>query len=116
VGFGDSSLNFELLVWPTLDAVKRPAAMQAAYTWAIADALECAGIEVPFTQMDVRLRSLFGQEGRQALSALKLDYEPEAEKAAPAPNPTGKNDAADDLAQPLPPLDEPISDTPPPLH
>ncbi|MDP8915652.1 MAG: mechanosensitive ion channel, partial [Pseudomonadota bacterium] len=31
-GFGDSSLNFELVVWPTLDAVKRPSAMQAAYT------------------------------------------------------------------------------------
>ncbi|HEY8571006.1 mechanosensitive ion channel family protein [Phenylobacterium sp.] len=116
VGFGDSALNFELLVWPTLDAVKRPAAMHAAYTWAIADALECAGIEVPFPQMDVRLRSLFGQEGRQALSALKLDYEPEPERPTAAPNPTGKNDAAEDLERPLPPLDAPVSDTPPPLH
>lgn len=37
VGFGDSALNFELVVWPKLEAVKRPAAMQAAYTWAIDD-------------------------------------------------------------------------------
>ena len=38
VGFGDSSLNFELLVWPELQAVKRPNAMHAACAWAIDDA------------------------------------------------------------------------------
>jgi small-conductance mechanosensitive channel len=65
-GFGESANNFELLVWPTLEAVKRPGAMQAAYTWAIADALDAAGIEVPYPQMDVRLRSLFGVEGEAA--------------------------------------------------
>lgn len=99
VGFGDSGLDFELLVWPTIDAVKRPAAMQAAYTWAIADALERACIEVPFAQMDVRLRSLFGEEGAEALRALKL----EASEARPveAPHET-VNDAAEDLARPLP--------------
>ena len=43
VGFGDSSLNFELLVWPDLPAVKRPNAIHAAYTWAIDDALRKAG-------------------------------------------------------------------------
>lgn len=101
VGFGDSGLNFELLVWPTLEAVKRPAAMHAAYTWAIADALEEAGIEIPFPQMDVRLRSLFGHEGDAALGALKL------ERPAPAPREASAasfatNDAADDVARPLP--------------
>ena len=35
VGFGESALNFELVVWPTLDSFKRPAAMQAAYNWSI---------------------------------------------------------------------------------
>ena len=48
VSFGDSALNFELVVWPTVAAVKRPAAMHAAYTWAIDDALRAAGIEIPF--------------------------------------------------------------------
>ena len=33
-------------MWPTREAVKRPSAMHAAYTWLIADALEAAGIEV----------------------------------------------------------------------
>jgi small-conductance mechanosensitive channel len=65
-------MNFELVVWPTLDAVKRPAAMQAAYLWAIDDALRQTGVEIPFPQMDVRLRSLFGHEGEDALDALGL--------------------------------------------
>lgn len=99
VGFGDSGLNFELLVWPTLEAVKRPAAMQAAYTWAIADALDGAGIEIPFAQVDVRLRSLFGQEGGEALRALRLE-QPEAKAATGHVETT--NDAAEDLARPLP--------------
>lgn len=72
VGFGESGLDFELLVWPTQEAVKRPAAMHAAYTWAIADALEQAGIEIPFPQTDLRLRSVFGREGDEALEVLGL--------------------------------------------
>lgn len=47
-GYDESALNFELVVWPTLEAVKRPRAMQAAYTWAIDDALRKACIEVPY--------------------------------------------------------------------
>jgi small-conductance mechanosensitive channel len=70
VGFGDSALNFELVVWPTLEAAKRPASMHAAYTWAIDNALRAANIEIPFPQRDVRLRGLFGQEGQDALRVL----------------------------------------------
>jgi small-conductance mechanosensitive channel len=104
VGFGDSALNFELLVWPTLDAVKRPATMHAAYTWAIADALDQAGIEVPFPQTDVRLRSLFGHEGGEALEALRLET-PRGRRAPKSRAST--NDAAEDLSRPLPPPDPP---------
>lgn len=103
VGFGDSGLKFELLVWPTLEAVKRPAAMHAAYTWAIADALECAGVEVPFPQLDVRLRSLFGQEGDAALGALRLEVPSAAQ--AQTPSSVSTNDAADDVSRPLPAQD-----------
>ena len=71
-GFGDSALNFELVVWPKLEAVKRPASMVAAYTWAIEDALRCAEIEMPFPQLDVRLRSLFGFEDHDAAKAIGL--------------------------------------------
>lgn len=106
VGFGDSSLNFELLVWPTPEAVKRPAAMHAAYTWAIADALDAAGIEIPFPQTDLRIRSILGHEGDDGLAALGLGDKRPAGRAAPPPRedpalpaPT-VNDAADDLLTP----------------
>lgn len=95
VGFADSSLKFELVVWPTLDAAKRPQAMHAAYTWAIEDALRCAGIEIPYPQHDIRLRGLFGEEGEDALKALHLQREEHA-PAAPVSKPV-PNDAADDL-------------------
>jgi len=95
VGFGDSALHFELVVWPTLDAAKRPQSMRAAYTWAIEDALRLQGIEIPFAQHDIRLRSLFGEEGIDALKALKLVPE---EHAAPTEAPSSSpNDAAEDL-------------------
>ncbi|MGH6951086.1 MAG: mechanosensitive ion channel family protein, partial [Vitreimonas sp.] len=70
VGYGDSCLKFELIVWPTLEAVKRPKAMNAAYTWAIDDALRKAGVEIPYPQRDLRLRTFFGEEGEDALAAL----------------------------------------------
>ncbi|MFN9928761.1 MAG: mechanosensitive ion channel family protein [Phenylobacterium sp.] len=94
-GFGDSALKFELVVWPTIDAVRRPAAMHAAYTWAIDDALRSANIEVPFPQMDLRVRSLFGREGEPALESLGLDVKPSSPATPPA-NPT-INDAAEAL-------------------
>jgi small-conductance mechanosensitive channel len=59
VEFGDSSLNFELVVWLKSDAVKRPMAVQAAYTWQIETALNKYGIEIPFPQRDLHLRSGF---------------------------------------------------------
>jgi small-conductance mechanosensitive channel len=56
-GFGDSSLNFELIVWLTSDAVKRPGAVNADYLWAIETALGKYGIEIPFPQRDLHVRS-----------------------------------------------------------
>ncbi len=95
VSFGDSALNFELVVWPSLLAVKRPASMEAAYTWAIDDALRAAGIEIPFPQRDLRLRSVLGQEGSAGLEALGL-VQPSATVSAAAPG-VSQNDAAGDL-------------------
>lgn len=109
-GFGDSALNFELVVWPTLDAVKRPAAMQAAYTWAIEDALRREGIEIPYPQLDVRLRSLFDREGDAALDAAGLRHEDRrAPVAAAAPT---RNDAAESVLAPEPDEMEPPAERP----
>lgn len=95
-GFGDSGLQFELVVWPTFDAVKRPSAMQAAYNWAIEDALRAANIEIPYPQTDLRVRSLFGREDKAALQALGLEAKPAGR--APSRKPAeSRNDAADEL-------------------
>ncbi|MFZ5718420.1 MAG: mechanosensitive ion channel family protein [Pseudomonadota bacterium] len=114
VGFGDSSLDFELLVWPTLEACKRPAAMHAAYTWAIADALERAGIEVPFPQRDLHVRSFFGHRGAEALEALGLERPTPQEPPPRTPPSSGTtNDAAEDLARPLPQVEPDPPQQPP---
>ena len=70
VQFGDSSLNFELVVWLTPEAVKRPNAVQAAYLWEIETKLNKYGIEIPFPQRDIHLRSAFGKKDEEGLSLL----------------------------------------------
>jgi len=57
VGFGDSSLNFELLVWLDLERLKRPSATQAKIYWALDDELAKRNIEIPFPQRDLHVRS-----------------------------------------------------------
>lgn len=90
-GFGEQGLKFELVVWPSLDAVKRPGAMHAAYTWAIEDALRSHGVEIPYPQLDLRVRSVFGREGEAALQSLRV---------------LGANDAAADIQDAPTPLEE----------
>lgn len=60
VKFGDSSLDFELVVWLTPEAVKRPSRVQAEYLWEIHSSLAEHQLEVPFPQRDVHFRSVFG--------------------------------------------------------
>ena len=57
VQFGDSSLNFELVVWVTRPLVVSPGATQAKLLWVIEDELGKAGIEIPFPQRDLHVRS-----------------------------------------------------------
>jgi small-conductance mechanosensitive channel len=65
--FGDSSLNFELVVWLIAHAVVRPAAVNAAYTWELDTALHRYGIEIPFPQRDLNVRSFFGRKDEEGL-------------------------------------------------
>jgi len=97
-GWDNWGMSFELLVWPTIEAVKRPAGMHAAYTWAIDDALRCAGIAQPRPGLDLTLENVFGLKGETARDALKL--QPAALAPAeeePTPAPAASNDAAEDL-------------------
>ena len=81
VEFGESSMVFELVVWLTADATKRPSAVKAGYMWALDTALCKYGIEIPSPQQDLNLRSLFGLEGEQALALI-----PTAERALAPPS------------------------------
>lgn len=65
--FGDSSLNFELVVWLTAHAVVRPGAVNAAYTWELETALAKYGLEIPFPQRDLNVRSFFGRKDEDGL-------------------------------------------------
>ena len=91
VEFGDNSLNFELVVWLTADATKRPGAVKAAYLWALHSALVRHAIEIPFPQRDLHLRSVFGREGEDAIALLRAQSAP----ASPAGPRTERTRAGD---------------------
>ncbi|MEM5517911.1 mechanosensitive ion channel domain-containing protein [Henriciella sp. AS95] len=58
IGFGDSSLDFELVVWLTEEAVKKPARVKADYYWELHTALYKYEIEIPFPQRDINFRNV----------------------------------------------------------
>jgi potassium efflux system protein len=55
--FGDNSLNFLLLVWVNRMGARRPTRARAAYLWELETKLTEYGIEIPFPQRDLHLRS-----------------------------------------------------------
>ncbi len=57
VNFGDSSLDFELVIWLTPRSVRHPEKVKAAYLWEIESSLTQYGIEIPFPQRDLHVRS-----------------------------------------------------------
>ena len=56
VDFKDHYYEFELVVWLTARAVKRPNGIRAAYMWAIDTALRENNIEIPIPQREHRFR------------------------------------------------------------
>jgi small-conductance mechanosensitive channel len=99
VEFAESSLNFELVVWLTAEATKRPGAVKAAYIWALDNALREYGIGVPFPTTDLNIRSLFGLQGREALRAMRGQI-PARDVETPAPVGVASrtaNDALEDV-------------------
>lgn len=57
VGFGDSSLDFELLLWVDLTRIQRPGQVVPRALWEIHTSLRDHGIQIPFPQRDLHLRT-----------------------------------------------------------
>ncbi len=57
VKFGDSSLDFELVIWVERALLMSPGRTQAQYLWAIETELAQRDIEIPFPQRDLHVRS-----------------------------------------------------------
>jgi small-conductance mechanosensitive channel len=59
--YGDSSLNFYLVVWTT-DYINRPNDLKSQLYYEIFKRFKKEGIEIPFPQRDIHLKSGFEQE------------------------------------------------------
>ena len=57
VNFGESSLDFELIAWVGPEAITRPGGTNARILWALEEELTRRGIEIPFPQRDLHIRS-----------------------------------------------------------
>lgn len=88
--FGDSALNFELVVWLKPEAVNRPGAVHAAFMWEIHSSLMEYDIQIPFPQRDIHVRSWIKDEEMQETVSKQKE-------AASKQNKHPDNDAADDI-------------------
>jgi len=92
--FGDSSLNFELVVWLQPEAVNRPSAVRAAFMWEIHTSLEEYGIEIPFPQRDLHIRS-WSEEAKMRTAEAPPKAKKSSTRSGQKKRP--ENDAADEL-------------------
>jgi small-conductance mechanosensitive channel len=61
IAYGDNSINFELLIWIDVRRTARRAVRSALY-FTIFEELKKAGIEIPFPQRDIHIRSQVGSD------------------------------------------------------
>lgn len=86
-GFGESAMDFALVVWLNAGAAKRYRGVIAAYNWALHDALEKRHLELPYPQRDLHVKSWPGMPDPPGSDGAG------AQPKAPAP-PKAGNDAA----------------------
>lgn len=54
-GFGDSAIDFELIVWVNVYGIGHKGSMKASYLWELDTALQKYNIAIPFPQREVRI-------------------------------------------------------------
>ena len=79
-GMGDSSVDFELFVWIRGREILYPRRTTSRFLMLIYDALYEAGIEIPFPQRDIHIRSVDGELPLRISEAKKLNNHDEKEK------------------------------------
>ena len=57
VAYGDSAMNYELVVWADRELTTRPGSTHAKLMWALDTELVQRGLEIPFPQRDLNIRS-----------------------------------------------------------
>jgi small-conductance mechanosensitive channel len=73
-GFGDSSLDFELVVWVSRDLLLSPSRTQAKYLWALESELATRGLEIPFPQRDLHLKTgTLRIDGQGAAGSIRVE-------------------------------------------
>src|SRR6185437_13660659 len=104
-GFGESAMDFALVVWLNAGAARRYRGVTAAYNWALHNALEKHHLELPFPQRDLHVKSwlgLTGADGRRAMAAGKSRPASTRERPhavhAPADNDAARS-VSSDIAQ-----------------
>ncbi len=70
--FGDSSLDFTVLFWVSRQGVRRPGRTRANFLWALETLFNEHGVDIPFPQRDVHLRSDFRADEEEAPPATDL--------------------------------------------
>lgn len=74
--FGDSALEFEMMLWVSRAGVRRPHRIRCDFLWHLETRLREAGIEIPFPQRDLHLRSDFREPVESSSIAVEADAEP----------------------------------------
>lgn len=79
VEFGDSSLNFMMLVWVNRQGAKRPGRTVGAYLWELESKLREYGIEIPYPQRDLHLRSDSRHRPAEPAPMADVEVEPDTD-------------------------------------
>lgn len=94
-GFGESAMDFALVVWLNAGAARRYRGVTAAYNWALHNALEKHHLELPFPQRDLHVKSWLGLAGAEGRHAMAAGETPPATRGRPhAVHAPADNDAA----------------------